>query len=108
LLRSLSSGVCRCSDSEATVEVGNTTIKLENLTSVAGAFTIQDNPLLDTVLMPTLQTIGDAFTIKNNPSLKLLDGFSSLQTISRSIGLEGNFSVYVFHPSSPRLQLTED
>jgi hypothetical protein len=75
----------------------NTTINLDNLTSIAGALTIQDNPFLANVQLPNLQTIGNAFTVKNNPSLELLDTFSSLQTIGGSVDLQGNLSVYVFH-----------
>lgn len=93
LLTSLSSVVC---PGQCFVLMGNATASNNNLTSLSGGILIQNNPLLANVLLPSLQTIGGAFTAKNNTLLKVLDGFPSLQTISGSVDLQGDFSEVEF------------
>lgn len=68
------------------------TFSAANLTSTGESLVFDDNSALTNISLPDLTTVGGGFQIANNTDLKMIDGFTGLETVGGAIDFSGEFT----------------
>lgn len=63
-----------------------------NLTLVGNALVFDDNSDLTNISIPMLTNVGGGYQIANNTDLKIIDGFTKLQTVGGALDFSGAFT----------------